>query len=218
MVKMFDDREYYSISEAWLSEETEATCIVLEHFFRKKKVQPWLLVKTPRLAKIFRDYMSLGFVRDEKGINEIADKFVTITAKLTVNTILCGHTPNDPMEYLQDGSFGEDVVIDEKEFSEWGDNYFFDEKSGSWRISDYGLQPLQELCLELMRKGMTAESKLQTINKMLMIVHQRSDLSSWFVKGGRCALDEITGYSEDDIKDRRKEEEEQAKQEVEHGY
>ena len=56
----------------------------------------WDLVPAPRLIKIWNDYMKTGFVRDEKGIDMIAEIILTNIAKLNVNTILCGHEQQRP--------------------------------------------------------------------------------------------------------------------------
>jgi GNAT superfamily N-acetyltransferase len=46
-----------------------------------------------------------------------------------------------------------------------------------------------------LRAAKTAEQKLQTIDHMLSIVHQRSDLAGWFVEGGRKTLSQLAGFS-----------------------
>jgi hypothetical protein len=76
-------------------------------------------------------------------------------------------------------------------------NRFFDyymndeegEKGGF--ISDYGLEPLMTLLSQL-RKETRPEDKLVTIDKMLNVVHQRSDIAKWFVEGGSRALAQLS--------------------------
>jgi hypothetical protein len=64
-------------------------------------------------------------------------------------------------------------------------------------ISDYGLKPLVTLLGQLVRNT-TAEQDVVTIDKMLNVVHQRSDIASWFVEGGSRALSQLSGYSSPD--------------------
>lgn len=73
-------------------------------------------------------------------------------------------------------------------------DYVEDKDSGHARISDFALEGkgrLNELCLELMS---TTDSydKVIIVDKMLNVVHQRSDLASWFVRGGSNALSDLS--------------------------
>ena len=64
------------------------------------------------------------------------------------------------------------------------------EKLGGF-ISDYGLDPLLKLQSELLRST-TPEEKLLIIDRMLNVVHQRSDIAEWFVEGGSKALSQLS--------------------------
>ncbi len=70
--------------------------------------------------------------------------------------------------------------------------YVVDPESGQPYMSDYGMQPLLELVGEL-RRGTTPEEKLLIIDRMLNVVHPRSDMASWFVEGGSHALHQLSG-------------------------
>jgi len=65
------------------------------------------------------------------------------------------------------------------------------EKLGGF-ISDYGLEPLMKLLSELLRST-TPEEKLLIIDRILNVVHQRSDIAEWFVEGGSKALSQLSG-------------------------
>jgi hypothetical protein len=65
------------------------------------------------------------------------------------------------------------------------------EKLGGF-ISDYGLEPLMKLLVKLLRST-TPEEKLLVIDRMLNVVHQRSDIAEWFVEGGSQALSQLSG-------------------------
>ena len=84
-------------------------------------------------------------------------------------------------------------VMDER-FTEY---YSTDPKSGHQFISDYGLKPLQELVVKL-RNEPKPEQRLVIVDKMLNVVHMRSDLASWFVQGGSASLSSLSGYEHDD--------------------
>ncbi len=75
--------------------------------------------------------------------------------------------------------------------------YFYDyytiDKNGTAIMSDYGTEPLVKLAFELAREK-SAENKVVIIDKMLNVVHQRSDLASWFIEGGSSSLSNISGY------------------------
>jgi len=67
-------------------------------------------------------------------------------------------------------------------------------------ISDYGLKPLETLLGQLYN-AKDAEQKLVIIDKMLNVVHQRSDIASWFVEGGSRALAQLSGGYHDTEED-----------------
>jgi len=73
-------------------------------------------------------------------------------------------------------------------------DYYMDDpehKMGGF-ISDYGLEPLLKLLGELLRA--TDDREVVTlIDRMLNIVHQRSDIANWFVEGGSRALAQLSG-------------------------
>ena len=69
------------------------------------------------------------------------------------------------------------------------------EADGQWRLSDYGLKPLHKLLVQL-RKEFDPSKKLPILDKMLNVVHQRSDIASWFVEGGSSALSQLSGMEE----------------------
>jgi len=147
--------------------------------------QPWRLIPLPRIKKIWADYMKMGFVRDVKGLQLIADIIIENVKKIHANTILMGHAEHHPDDILSDY----EMTMNETDEHDYGD-WAMDDK-GAWRISDYALSNLVNGTLELMH-AKTPEEKLQKINFILMVVHQRSDIASWFVEGGSEGLDELT--------------------------
>ena len=63
--------------------------------------------------------------------------------------------------------------------------------NGHELISDYGMKPLAKLAIELINQTNPNEI-IVTINKMLDVSHQRSDLSELFIEGGGGSLDMMT--------------------------
>ena len=67
---------------------------------------------------------------------------------------------------------------------------WYDSDISNVLISDYGLEPLLKLAYEALATTVPEEHVL-ILNRMLMVWHQRSDLSELFVKGGSDMLDLI---------------------------
>lgn len=149
--------------------------------------QRWSVIPAPRLKKIWNDYAKMGFVRDEKGIEQIALIIITNIHKIEVNNILTGHTSESP------SAFGGEILGQElpEDYFDQIDS-FFDDDHGQWRISDYAADELTNSAIDL-RSAKSAEEKLQIIDHILNIVHQRSDIASWFVEGGSATLGQLAG-------------------------
>lgn len=73
------------------------------------------------------------------------------------------------------------------------DYYLVDPKSGHIYLSDYGLPAIIQLTTQLYGED-DPNIKVQTIDKILNVVHQRSDLASWFIQGGSASLSDLSGY------------------------
>jgi len=232
---------------------------------------PWKLIPYPRLKKIWEDWAKFGFVRDEKGLESICDVMESNTLKISVITMLAGHTPDSPDEYYED-AWGEHIVgviqkfyqnqerpedphhsndPDQLEFN-WGHPdgkrkeivkndvettddpylesllsevdpksvsfedlkkmlmdeliekflwYYIDDPAiGQPRLSDYGLKPLVDLTSEL-RSAYDSAQKVVIVDKMLNVVHQRSDLASWYVRGGSNALSDLSASPSERVKE-----------------
>ncbi len=146
--------------------------------------QPWPVIPAARLIKIYKDYMKFGFVRDSKGLDEIAQIMINNTNKLRANTFFMEHTDSDPKDWFEEEEEHWDETLD-KQFIE-----HVTDENGAWRISDYALKPLTELSIQLYSEE-NDERKLQLIDRMLNVIHQRSDCAAFFVEGGWRTLDEL---------------------------
>lgn len=76
-------------------------------------------------------------------------------------------------------------------------DYYTTDSKGNDIMSDYGTDPLVKLAHQLSREDDPTQ-KVVIIDKMLNVVHQRSDLAFWFIEGGSAALSDISGYDEPD--------------------
>jgi len=142
----------------------------------------WPVMPAARVIKIWNDYAKLGFVRDEEGIDKLADIVHHVIMRLGVNTELSGHSSYDPSEFFKENG------IDEEQFLDWSVD-----EDGQYILSDYAWKGLTPLNLSLY-EAETPEEKLQFIDRILNVVHQRGDLSKFFIEGGRETLDNLASY------------------------
>jgi len=63
--------------------------------------------------------------------------------------------------------------------------------NGQWVLSDYGLKPLFELGEEIIKQK-DPDEIIVTINRILDVAHQRSDIAELFIEGGSKSLTAIT--------------------------
>jgi hypothetical protein len=158
----------------------------------------WPRIPAARLKKIWLDYGKTGVVRDEKGLDAIADQMLTNIARLQAATEMMGHTQFSPREELEE----EGTVFTDEEWDDWMTTYFTDER-GNWTLSDYGLPKLVDIYGKIFNAD-TAEEKLQAVDRALNVIHQRSDLAALFVEGGSKTLRDIFnqgGYTSESEED-----------------
>ena len=180
--KEISDETFYDYHE----QNDEITRNMLDEYGKRKgHRQSWDVASASRTKKIWADYAKMGFVRDEKGIDKIAGQIITNIQKINANNILSGHTEEDPVEHAQNLL---DKKIPENYFNKIDD--FITDDKGAWRISDYAIKELNDNALQL-QQAKTSEQKLAIIDKVLNIVHQRSDLASWFIEGGTKTLNDL---------------------------
>lgn len=157
---------------------------IVNDFLKGAKRVHWPKLKADRVAKIWLVYGKRGTIFDEEGMNKIAEQMIDLVVRLHVSNELSGHARNDPREDLEE----EGYTFTDKQWSGLLD-YLVDE-DGSDFLSDYGLDPLERLTLKLYAAE-TAEEKLLLVDRMLNVVHQRSDLAAMFIEGGSATLTKI---------------------------
>lgn len=152
--------------------------MVGEYRSGKSETMKWRTVPAARLTAVWKSAAELGFVRDEKGLDAIAERMIENVMRLAVNTAAAGHTESSVEDVL-----GE--YFEEEEFEAFVD--WAIETPTGWRISDYGLDKLFSYAA-LLTETADPMDRLTVIDIMLNVVHQRSDLASWFVEGGTMTL------------------------------
>lgn len=161
---------------------------IIREYANGNTVMSWSVVPFARLKKIWQDYSKFGFVRDERGMQQIVEKMLTNLARLLAATDFSGHSQVSPSEmYNEEINYEEENEITNDDlFSDYRYGGFFDTPYGT-AYSDYGLKPLSELGVQLIN-ATTAEQQLLLVDRMLNVVHQRGDLASLFVEGGTNSL------------------------------
>lgn len=142
---------------------------------------PWRVVPAERLKRIWQDSAQLGFVRDEKGLMAIRDRFVENYLRLAVNTAISGHATYTYEEVLNDYFESDDI----EKFVDWAIQC-----DTGWRLSDIAIERLFPLCAAAGEATDPADI-LVLCDLIMNVAHQRSDLASWFVAGGTRTLSEL---------------------------
>jgi hypothetical protein len=183
----------YHAQEDFIERRDRIMMEVVNDFLKGAKRIYWPKVKAQLLARTWLLYGKRGTVDDE-AVEKISDQMIDLVARLTVSTELSGHTPNDVRQELEDNY---EMTFTDKQWDKLLDT--LEDENGQWYLSDYGLKPLQALALRLYSAS-TAEDKIHVIDRMLNVVHQRSDLAGMFVEGGTSTLNKIAtqgGYQTD---------------------
>jgi len=155
------------------------------------KICVWERVKAARLKRIWLDFGRTGVIRDEKGLAEIADQFLDNIARLQAATELMGHTNLDPIQTADDHGYELTPELNERMCD------FFTDENGAWAISDYAVDKLLDHGCRYWQAE-TPEDQIYQLDRMLNVIHCRSDLASLFIEGGSETLRQIAnqgGYA-----------------------
>jgi len=155
--------------------------------------QPWTLLPIQTLKNVWMRFATTAPGLDIpqatiKTLNKIVNTIVRNIIKVDINTEMTGHKTHGP-----DSDELGDYNLIEKEVEMWWGDYCSDGMQGQMRISDFALDKLMEKVEEL-RSEDDPHKRLQIADATLEIVHMRSDIAGWFVKGGSRALSDLSGY------------------------
>ena len=182
--KTTDEKQFYE----WMEQADEVAANVANEFYKQQdKKQSWRLVPAPRIIKIWKDFAKFGFVRDEKGLDQIAQIMIENTQKLHANTIFMEH------EEMSAESYAEGLELNHNYDPELYDEKFpqhVEDEHGQWRISDVALAPLVKDSMQLMAES-DPTRKLLIIDRMLNRIHARSDIAALFIEGGTQTLNQM---------------------------
>lgn len=161
---------------------------------RDKEKISFELIKPTQYKRALEEYMQYGkFVRfPEDKIFDWKELVLTNIVLLFCLTDIHGHG-NFPFHEFHYVFEDEDISnVDQYNFSHIYDilyeKYNIDDytpqfSNGQPVLSDFGLQPLGNLAVQLIPQT-KPEDIIITINKIMNVAHQRSDLSELFIEGG----------------------------------
>lgn len=144
--------------------------------FLNNKSIPFKPVKKNVIKTVWQQLGRDGFVRNEKLVDKITERFIHNVLVLQATTEFMGHESYslvDEYPELEDDETMEKLV-------DWIDN----------NISDYGLKPLWGYVNDLYNTN-DAEEKVVILDKMLQVTHPRNDLANHFIEGGSQSLTEL---------------------------
>ena len=137
----------------------------------------------PSLRKVKRVWEeSKMAVLHETWLEEIAIMFINTIARLHAQTILAGHTQVNPAYYLKE------LYEIELEEHEWERIYDYTWDEGNDGISDSACPKLDAIAIQILTTD-DLMKKLWYCDTILNVVHQRGDLSKFFIQGGKVSLD-----------------------------
>jgi len=181
--------DYSRVNDDFSDRRTSQLIDIVDSFIKNKGegIVHWQTIPAKLLAGVWLQFGKLKRI-DINKLDKISDRMLTNIARLRVCTELSGHTSNDPADDLEEMGYN----FTEKDLKDlaWYVGDF---------ISDYGLNPLEELYVKIYNAD-TPEEKLYAIDKALNVIHRRNDLAAMFVEGGTKTLTKIYlqgGYSSD---------------------
>lgn len=184
----YDLDDYYELM-------TNTEWEVLENIKNKKKIG-FPLINPNQYKRALDEFMLYGKIIKfpERIIFEWKDLCLENIVLLRVLTDINGHSSHFPHDVLYD-VFPKDFPPKKQKYNfqlEYGvleDKYHIDDyipffSNGHAVLTDYGLEPLEKLAAKLI--PMTdVNDILVTINMIMDVAHQRSDLSELFLEGGQ---------------------------------
>ena len=196
------------------------TYYVFDHFMQDKrdnggKNTIWFpLINPYEYQKALNDFSKFGKLPEVLGkkVYQWIGIIMKNTAILRACTDICGHLDmysctNEFLDYFFEGDEQQfkDYANENDIYYEDGEDFYNMEHyldslgfyewcvapDGSQAYTDYGLKPLEKLIIQY-NDNMTPEQTLVLVNKLLDVYHQRGDLSSMFIKGGKSSLTKIS--------------------------
>lgn len=182
-----------------IKSEDDLTELLIQNIYdifrqiKDKEKITFSLIDPYQYKRAMEEYMKYGqFIRfPENKILDWKELVLNNIAMLEALTQIHGHRGVFPFYEFYD-VFEEINKPEEEDFHEVYDilynKYDIDEyvphfSNGQIVTTDFGMKPLYKLAKELIRQT-KPEDIIITINKIMNVVHQRSDLSELFIRGG----------------------------------
>lgn len=182
-----------------IKSEDDLTELLIQNIYdifrqiKDKEKITFSLIDPYQYKRAMEEYMKYGqFIRfPENKILDWKELVLNNIAMLEALTQIHGHRGVFPFDEFYD-VFDDIERPEKKDFHEVYDilynEYDIDEyvpqfSNGQPVLSDFGIKPLYKLAKELIRQT-KPEDIIITINKIMNVVHQRSDLSELFIRGG----------------------------------
>ena len=198
--------ESFTDCEEFYEDHTEFD--LLSEFMHDKenniKQKKWNLIPAEQYHTLLKRYMNdpiMARIPYSVVHNWFTNIIVPNALDIYYITNLAGHSSYFPSDVVSD-YFDADNIVDYKTGSEYLDSIgFYDwcklpDGTDAW--SDYGLNPLFQNIHEY-TPNMSAEDLLILINRCLDVAHQRGDLSSAFIQGGKKSCDYISNGIRENI-------------------
>lgn len=193
---------YYNDEHDYVQLEMNLVYEIFSSIKNKEKIY-FETINPTQYKNALTEYMKYGgFVRfPERIILEWKDLIIENVAKLSALTSIHGHTHHFPFDEFHD--VFDNLKIPKKYKYDWSyvynilenrykiDDYVPFFKNGQPVLSDYGLTPLQKL-VESLLKEHNPEKIILLIDRVMNVVHMRSDLAELFIDGGSESLTYIS--------------------------
>jgi hypothetical protein len=152
----------------------------------------WSKLPEARILKIWRDYAAVGFVRDEKGMADIAAQTIDIIVRMSASNDLGGRETSSALDDLLEDMGYTEVVGGKNLWTNGESTVDLSDFYYSIYVSDYSMDDLRAAAILLMNAS-TAEEQLTYVDRILNTVHQSSDLSLALVEHGQHFLNTLYG-------------------------
>lgn len=182
----WSERQWEVYDEAWREFLTKRTTGEPQH---------WTVMDAKKFTGLVRrGYAGTLLPSDYKLVDQYSELVFDNFLKLWFNTVIVGHTPQDPVNSF----LRYEVLSDPEDWNE-AEARALCEECCDWiaedAFSDYGIEPLFSFMYPLFRQR-TYSLKIQILAELLGVTHMRGDLSQFFVQNGRKTYAQVYVYED----------------------
>ncbi len=184
--RLENDAVYRSAEDYFERLDHQFDALAQEFKSRKSKLVKWPVIQAQKLTSLWLTFGRRGgFSEDEREqLLDVREGILDLIARLYASTVISGHTPECGRKRLEECGHeftdpGWEQLLD-----------FLNDSEGRYILSDYGFPLLHTLYSDLFL-AITNADIVFYIDRVLNVVHQRSDLAALFVQGGSKTLQQI---------------------------